>query len=478
MIFNSPEFFIFFGAVFFLYYFVSKEKTRQNVLLLTASYVFYAVADWKILPPVIISTIVFYGLGIAVFQAGDEKRKNLIAASGIIVGAGMLLYFKYANFFILSFKRLFDGLGIQSDLHALNIVVPVGISFYTFRLLSYLIDISRNKHEPARNFVDFAAYVAFFPCILSGPIDRFSMFYPQIQKKRTFDYDLAVDGSRQILWGLFKKLVVANNCAMIVNDVYSNYGDCSGSMLAAGAILYVIQAYADFSGYSDMAIGAAKILGVRVTRNFNYPFFARNIVEFWRRWHISLTSWLTDYVFMPLNVKWRNRGKAGMILAVLVNFIVCGLWHGDKWTFVAFGLLHGLLFIPSIISGSMFRKTRIETFKCGFPKLRTLADMSLTFLIVTLSFILFRSESLQQAFDYAARMCTASILPRPEGILRVSLFSVLLIAVEWTQRNREHALQIDGIKNPVLRFGIYYAVISLVFIAGNSGTPDFIYFQF
>ncbi|MDR1737843.1 MAG: MBOAT family protein, partial [Candidatus Symbiothrix sp.] len=307
MLFNSLTFALFFPTVFLIYWFAFPVRAGralplqlQNLFLLAGSYVFYAWASWKILPLLFVSTLVFYSLGIVIFEAKTEKRKSLFAVLGVVAGLATLLYFKYTNFFITSFKDLFESFGLQTNLHTFNIIVPVGISFYTFRLLSYVIDINRGKYEPTRDFVTFAAYVAFFPCILSGPIDRPNTLIPQLQSKRTFDYSLAVDGCRQILWGLFKKVVVADQCANFVNDIWDSFPDYSGGTLLIAAILYVFQMYADFSGYSDMAIGVGKLMGLKITQNFNYPLFAQNIADFWRRWHISLTSWLTDYVFMPL----------------------------------------------------------------------------------------------------------------------------------------------------------------------------------
>jgi D-alanyl-lipoteichoic acid acyltransferase DltB (MBOAT superfamily) len=479
MSFNSIEFVIFFAILFILYYFVLKEKTKlQNILLLIASYVFYAYANWKILPLLITSTFVFYGLGIAIFQTESQKRKSLLSTVGIILGIGVLLYFKYTNFFITSFQSLFEKFGFQTNWHTLNILVPIGISFYTFRLLSYLIGINRGKYEPTTDIVAFAAYVSFFPCILSGPIDRPSALIPQLQKKRLFDYSMAVNGSRQILWGLLKKMVIADNCAIAVNNIFNHYSDCSSSTLAIGAILFTIQTYADFSGYTDMAIGVAKLLGLQITKNFNYPLFAQNIGDYWRRWHISLTSWLTDYVFMPLNIKWRNWGKWGMILAIIVDFVICGLWHGANWTFVLWGLYHGLLFIPLILSGAMFKKTKIEDTKYGLPKLKTLGNMMLTFFLVTFGLIIFRSESIHQAFDYIATMCSTSLLPLPIVSKKVVILLILLLVVEWIQRKQEYALQIDRIKSPVLRISIYYLIILIILFVGNYGVHEFIYFQF
>jgi D-alanyl-lipoteichoic acid acyltransferase DltB (MBOAT superfamily) len=488
MIFNSIEFIVFFVTFFVIYYSVLKEKTKsQNILLLLASYVFYAYANWKILPLLIVSTLVFYVLGIAVFNEKNQKRKSWLTTLGVVVGVGILLYFKYTNFFISSFKDLFESIGLQTNLHTFNIIIPIGISFYTFRLLSYLIDINRGKYEPTRDIVAFSAYVAFFPCILSGPIDRPNTLIPQLQTKRVFDYALAVDGCRQILWGLFKKAVIADRCAMLTNEIFNNSINLpGGSTLLFGAIVYTFQMYADFSGYSDMAIGISKLLGFKVTRNFNYPFFAQNIADFWRRWHISLTSWLTDYVFMPLNVKWRNWGNWGIISAIIINLLVCGLWHGAYWTFAFFGLYHGLLFIPLILSGAMFKKTKPETYKWGFPKIKTLVRMILTFILVAFGMIIFLADNISQAFDYITNICSSSLFSVPDfyKIYRPSMFLAIffvipvLLIIEWLQRTKEHPLKIDNIKSFALRWGIYYALIFAIILFGAREANQFMYFQF
>jgi D-alanyl-lipoteichoic acid acyltransferase DltB (MBOAT superfamily) len=479
MLFNSIEFLLFFILLFILYHFAFNEKTKQqNFLLLIASYIFYALANWKILPLLIISTLIFYSLGIAIFNAGNQKKKSLFTTAGVVLGIAVLIYFKYANFFISSFKDLFESIGFQTHLHTFNIIVPVGISFYTFRLLSYVIDINRGKYEPERNLIAFSTYVAFFPCILSGPIDRPNTLIPQLKKKRVFDYDLTVDGVRQILWGMFKKMVIADNIAVAVNTLFDGYEYFSGSSLVLGAILFTFQLYADFSGYTDMAIGVAKLLGFRVTKNFNYPLFAQNIADYWRKWHISLTSWLTDYVFMPLNIRWRNWGKWGMILAIVITFIIIGLWHGAQWTFVLFGLYHGLLYIPLILSGAMFKKTKIETTKYGFPRLKTFGKMLLTLILVSLGLIIFRAETIPQAFDYMAGICSLSLFSFPDGGKVAILYPVILIIIEWLQREKEYGLQINNIKNPVLRIGIYYLIILAIIYLSVTEKPEFIYFQF
>jgi D-alanyl-lipoteichoic acid acyltransferase DltB (MBOAT superfamily) len=381
---------------------------------------------------------------------------------------------------------LFDSIGLQTNLHTFKIIVPIGISFYTFRLLSYVIDINRGKYDPTHDIVAFSTYVAFFPCILSGPIDRPNTLIPQLQTKRVFDYPLATDGCRQILWGLLKKMVIADNCAIVVNEIWNSPAESSGSMLLLGAVLYTFQMYTDFSGYTDMAIGIGKLLGFRLTKNFNYPLFAQNISDYWRRWHISLTSWLTDYLFMPLNVKWRNWGKWGMILAITVNFVIVGLWHGADWTFVVFGLYQALLYIPLILSGAMFKKTKFGT-KWGLPNLKTLGNIIITFTLVTLGNILFRADSMDQAWHYFLGIFSSSLFTVPSipvndvigtygGIIALFFIAILLL-VEWLNRQKQHGLQIDNIKSSVLKGNIYFAIIlALWAFGGQQGT--FIYFQF
>jgi D-alanyl-lipoteichoic acid acyltransferase DltB (MBOAT superfamily) len=484
MIFNSIDFFIFFVVVFSLYYFVIKEKTKlQNILLLVASYVFYAWADWKILPLLMVSTICSYGLGIAIFEAKTDKRKQLLTILGVVLGIGTLLYFKYFNFFISSFKDLFESFGLQINLHTFKIILPVGISFYTFRLLSYMIDIQREKFEPTRNIITFATYVAFFPCILSGPIDRPATLIPQLQSKRVFNYSLAVDGMRQILWGLFKKVVVADNCAVYVNLVFSgDYQTQTSSTLLFAAVFYSFQMYADFSGYSDMAIGVAKLFGFRVTHNFDYPFFAQNIAEYWRKWHISLTSWLTDYIFMPLNIKWRDWGNWGTIASIMITFILIGLWHGDNWKFAFFGLYHGLLYIPLILSGAMFKKNKIVTYGWGFPKPKVLFNILLTFSLVTLGNMIFRADSLGQAFEYMGGIIDVRsiFLMQVEKILLLkSIFVIVcMMIVEWLERKNQFGLEKLGMTwKPIFRYAMYYAILLLIFLSMGK-EQVFIYFQF
>ena len=483
MIFNSVNFIIFFIVVFFLYYFPLKEKTKaQNWLLLIASYVFYGIADWRMIPLLLIATTVFYFLGIAI-QTSTEKKSSLLTTLGVLLGVGLLLYFKYLNFFIESFSDLFNAIGLKTNWSTFNIILPLGISFFTFRLISYVIEIHRGKIEATKDFVVFATYISFFPTILSGPIDRPNNFIPQLVSKRPFNYDLAVDGCRQILWGLFKKMVIANNLAVYVNSVWSDLPNQSGSILIISAILYSIQMYTDFSGYSDMAIGVGKILGFRITRNFNYPFFARNIAEYWRNWHMSLTSWLTDYVFMPLNVKFRNLSYLGSTLAIIITFVLIGLWHGANWTFAIFGLYHGLLYIPLMLSGAFFKKKKLKPTKFGLPNSIDFLKMIGTFTLVTLGLIIFRADNISQFWEYISGFFDVTAFFKNTSVGLHALFPIVALIIfmfvfEWIQRDKEFPLQINSLsKYKIFSIILYWLLIMAIFWFGGE-EQQFIYFQF
>lgn len=485
MVFNSFTFLIFIAVVFCVYYFVLNENTKwQNVFLLIASYFFYGWVNWKILSLLIATTVFYYILGIAIENAKEDKKKSLFCTLGIIFGVGSLIYFKYTNFLITSIASLFESLGLHTDWHTFKIILPLGISFYTFRILSYLIDLKLGKYEATKDFLAFATYVAFFPCILSGPIDRPDALIPQLKTKRLFNSDCVLDGLRQILWGLFKKMVVADNIASVTNEIWSNYNLFSGSTLLIGAFLYLFQIYADFSGYSDMAIGVGKLLGFRITINFKYPLFALNIADFWRRWHISLTSWLTDYVFMPLNIKFRNLNNLGIIFSIIITFILIGLWHGANWTFALFGLYHGLLYVPLIVSGMMIKKNRIHINILGLPVIKDFGKMLLTFLLVTFGLIIFRADSIIQFYGYIVHICSPSILSVPKvlGITNVTMllsvvFILIMLILEWKNRDKEYGLDISSIKYSLLRYCIYFCLFILVYYFGADAS-SFIYFKF
>ena len=480
MLFTSWAFVLFFIVVFVVHNILLKDKTKaQNLILLAASYFFYGYADLKMLPLLVIATILFYFLGIAVSKAKSEKENNILSFIGIAAGVGLLLYFKYLNFFIDSFAHLFESWGLHTNLHTFKIIMPLGISFFTFRLISYIVEIHREAIEPTRDFVSFATYIAFFPCILSGPIDR-PDFMDQLQRPHRFDYDKAVDGMRQILWGLFKKCVVADNCAIYVNNVWDSFSTMSGSTLALAAVLYAFQLYADFSGYSDMAIGIGKLLGFKITNNFKYPFFATNIADFWRRWHISLTSWVTDYVFMPLNIMFRNMGKFGIILAIMINMLIVGMWHEANWTCFAYGLYHGLLFVPLILTGSFNKRQQLQANRWGLPKIGDFGKMLLTFFLVTLSFIIFRAENIGKAWEYILHLFGNGLISMPfifVGTKRSLLFVFLMMVTEWCFRTKEHPLQFDESCPKWIPVLISYLLILLT-LEFAAHSQSFIYFKF
>ena len=481
MSFLSFAFLLFFTVLFALYYFVCKGKAKwQNLLLLAGSYFFYGYANWKMLPLLVAVTLIYYYLGLSLHSAKDERKRSFLSTSGIILGVGLLVYFKYLNFFIESFARLFESFGLNTNIHTFKIILPLGISFFVFKLISYVIEINRGHIEPSRDIVAFATYVSFFPCIVAGPIDR-PGFLRQLDKGRVFDYDMAVDGCRQFIWGMFKKVAIADNIAGCVNAFWAggDFSGATGGNLLMIAVLYSFQMYFDFSGYSDMAIGVGKVLGLKVAKNFNFPFFAVNVADYWRRWHMSLTSWLTDYVFMPLNVRFRDWGKFGMILAIIINFVLVGMWHGDNWTYALFGLYHGLLFIPLILSGAFFKKAKLKTGWLGLPCLKDCGRILLTFMLVTFGLIIFRADSVGHAFSYIGNIFSRDIISFSLENRHLQCFAFILatMVIEWIQRKKEFALDLDGVRSVVLRFAIYLAVI-LVTLIFSTDSSEFIYAQF
>lgn len=483
MVINSFSFLFFFVILFLVYYFPLKNKTNaQNGWLLVASYTFYGITDWKMLPVLLVSTAVFYVLGILI-RKSTSKSASLFTTLGVIAGVGMLLYFKYLNFFIDSFVTLFTSVGLKTNSTTLNIIFPLGISFFTFRLISYVIEVHRGKIEPTRDFVTFATYIAFFPTLLAGPIDRPNDFIPQLKSARLFNYEMAVDGTRQILWGIFKKMVIADNMALFLGAIWGDVPGQNATTLLLAALVFPIQLYADFSGYSDMAIGVGKILGLRVAVNFRYPFFARNVAEYWRSWHMSLTSWVTDYVFMPLNVRFRTWGNMGLLLAIIINMIVIGIWHGANWTYAVFGLYHGLLFIPLVLSNSFGRKKKLEANRYGMPYRNDFFKMVGTYLLVAFGLIIFNAQSVGEAVMFVKGLFHFSNLAAftAEGLrmlVQSLFFAVLMLVVEWKQRDKEYALQIDSLfPKKVVRYAIYWILLIItVLLSGEE--QIFIYMQF
>lgn len=482
MIFNSLIFLAFFLIFFGLYWFLlNKKTTAQNLLILLGSYVFYGWSDWRFLSLLVgVSALNFY-LGIQISKATNERARKIYLNIGLIQGVAGLAYFKYFNFFITSFKQSFAALGVDLNIHTLNIIVPLGISFFTFRTISYLLDVEKGKIEACTNSLVFFNYVSFFPSLLSGPIDKAKLLIPQLEKQRVFNYDLAADGMRQILWGLFKKVVIANNCATITNEIFNNYTNLPASSLLIGAFYYAIQIYADFSGYSDMAIGIAKLLGFTITKNFDYPFFAQNIADFWRKWHMSLTSWLTEYVFTPLSIKFRDYDKLGLVLAIVINFTICGIWHGANWTYVLFGFLHGCYFIPLIFKGTMNKKKVIKTDRM-LPTFSELLNIAMTFGVVMLTFIIFRAESITKAFDYIRLLFSTSLFKMPVvdliSVAICQLFVTFMFLTEWMHRDKQHGLELSAMLNAKKRWALYTFILFSLLFFGLFSDNQFIYFQF
>ncbi len=443
---------------------------------------FYAWGDWRFLPLLIGNSALYYLLGIAAHRTQKEKTKLWILIAGLAVGLGGLIFFKYTTFPLQAAADVVSTPGVNLDTRDSTFILPLGISFFTFRSLSYLIDIYKGKVEPTQDWVVFFSYVAFFPSLVAGPIDRSKTLIPQIENERIFDYGLASDGMRQIAWGFFKKIVIADNCASFTNEIFGSYQELPASSLLLGAFFYTIQIYADFSGYSDMAIGFARLLGFRITKNFDYPFFSQNIAEFWRKWHISLTSWLTEYLFTPLNIAFRDLGKLGMILAILINFTVIGIWHGANWTFVLFGFLHGCLFIPLILRGTINKKREIDNNRM-LPTVREAANMILTFSLVMFSLVIFRSASVGDAWEYFQKMADQSLLSVPlvgnnRRAVSTLIFILLMLSIEWFNRDKNHGLYTIGLSwaRP-MRWVCYFFGVLFVFFFANLG-QNFIYVQF
>lgn len=482
MLFNSIEFAIFLIVVFLLYWFVFNRQRRiRNLFIITVSYVFYGWWDWRFLLLIAFTSLCSYLSGIAIGDAwrkGARGKARLWCGLNIGVNLAILCLFKYYNFFMTEFAaRFLDG--VTSGL-LIKLILPVGISFYTFQALSYSIDVYRRKMEPTRDITAFFAYIAFFPQLVAGPIERATNLLPQFYTLHRFDYEGAVDGMRRILWGLFKKIMIADNCATIANTVFENYQTCPGSSLLIGAIAFTFQIYGDFSGYSDIAIGTARLFGFSLMQNFRIPYFSRDIGEFWRRWHISLNTWFRDYIYIPLGGSRVARHK--VVRNTFVIFLVSGIWHGANWTFLAWGGYHALLFMPLILLKRNRKYTDTVAADRRFPTFAEIRAMAVTFCLVVVGWILFRAQTISDAWLYIKRMFSLSLFSRPTGYgkehdlwVTLSLILVMLI-VEWIQRRREHGMAIGEVRPAWVRWLIYYAIlISLCF---GQGVETFIYFQF
>ena len=489
MLFNSIQFAIFLPIVFLLYWFVfdrfiskSEHQLRlQNAFVVVASYVFYGWWDWRFLLLIAFTSFCSWGSGLLIGKAESKKKAKAWMWLNIVLNLGILALFKYYDFFVTEFAQLFH---ISTEGFLLKVILPVGISFYTFQALSYSIDVYRGKIEPTKDIIAFFAFISFFPQLVAGPIERATNLLPQFLKKREFNYDTAVDGMRQILWGLFKKIVVADNCARGVDAVFfwSMRTEMPGSELLLAAMLFSFQLYADFSGYSDMAIGTAKLFGIKLTRNFNNPYFSRNIVEFWRRWHISLMSWFRDYVYIPLG---GNRvGKAKNFRNILIVFLLSGLWHGTNWTFLVWGIYHAVLFLPMVCFGKHQESTSHIAEGRLLPTWKEVGQMLVTFGLVLFGWVIFRSESLHEFVHYFSGMFQWGTLRASYRFFIQSdmwpktVFIFIMMVVEWIQRGKEHGMDLGDIRNVWLRATLCIVLALAIYTFAYDKIGTFIYFQF
>lgn len=478
MLFNSLNFALFLPIVFVLYWFIANKNLKiQNLLLLVSSYFFYAFWDWRFLFLLIFSTLLDYFTGLKMSQTQNSKTKKTWFWISILVNLGFLGVFKYYNFFVASFATAISNFGLQVNPWTLKVILPVGISFYTFHGLSYVIDIYKDRIKAEKNFIDYSVFVSFFPLLVAGPIERATHLLPQIKKKRVFNSDQAIDGIYQIIWGLFKKIVIADSCAQYANEIFANYESMNSLSLFMGAFYFSFQIYGDFSGYSDIALGTAKLFGIDLLRNFNFPYFSRDIAEFWRRWHISLSSWFRDYLYIPLGGS--QGGKLTKIRNTFVIFIVSGFWHGANWTFIVWGALNAIYFLPLLLTNNNRNNIEIVAKGKQLPSLRELFSMATTFFLVVISWIFFRADSITIALQYLKNLFQCNFKNGMEylSIDRYSAELVLLIIffvfMEWISREKEH---------PFFGKWIYLKLViillSIVTLGVYSNITDFIYFQF
>ena len=481
MLFNSLEFAIFLPIVFGLYWFVLNRSFKwQNILLLVSSYYFYACWDPRFLFLLIFSTFLDYYTGLKMGDAKSKATKKFWFWLSIGINLGFLGIFKYYNFFADSLAQSLGAAGIQTNFWTLKVILPVGISFYTFHGLSYVIDIYKDRIKAEKNFVDYAVFVSFFPLLVAGPIERATHLLPQIQRERRFDYTKAIDGLRQILWGLFKKIVIADNCAQYANEIFANSDTASGSTLLLGALFFTFQIYGDFSGYSDIALGTARLFGIELLRNFAFPYFSRDIAEFWRRWHISLSTWFRDYVYIPL-----GGSKGGLWMKVrntFIIFLLSGFWHGANWTFIVWGGLNALYFMPLLLSKRNRSNLDIVALGRTFPTLGELGAMLSTFALTVIAWVFFRADNMSHALSYLGGMFSSSLLSKPDVPATATPIYFLLVffpLIEWKGREGHYGIGfLHDVKYRYVRTSFYFGISFLILFFGNFNENQFIYFQF
>lgn len=478
MIFNSLEYLLFLPFVFVIYWFcLKRSKKFQNIFLLIMSYFFYGMWNWHFLFLLGFSTLLDFVSGIKIEKSQTKNWKKFWLVLSVLINLGFLGLFKYYNFFIESFEALLIKIGIQYNIELLQIILPVGISFYTFHGLSYVFDIYNNKIHARTNWVDYSLFVSFFPLLVAGPIERATHLLPQIETERHFNYHNVINGLKQILWGLLKKIVIADNCAQYVNLIFDDPENYNSSTLLLGAILFSFQIYGDFSGYSDIALGSARILGFELLRNFSNPYFSRNISEFWKRWHISLSSWFRDYLYIPLGGN--KNGLLNQIKNVLIVFIVSGFWHGANWTFLIWGFINGVLVIlDNFIFKQPFKNTTVATGRI-LPNLKEFSQILITFILVSLIWVIFRADSLNDIATYYNQLFSVSIFSIPEiRPTRLTILILIFILIEWIGRENSFAISKLFVgKSKILRWSLYIIIgCSILFFGGKP--QSFIYFQF
>ncbi len=486
MLFNSLDFAIFLPLVFATYWLIGSNNIKsQNVLIVVASYVFYGWWDWRFLSLILFSTVVDFLIGSSLSRSENTRKRKYLLWTSLVVNLGLLGVFKYYNFFAENFVQAFTFFGGEIKSNSLNIILPVGISFYTFQTLSYTIDVYRRKLEPTTNFINFAAFVSFFPQLVAGPIERASNLLPQFQKKRKIDYQNLSNGFSQIVWGLFKKVVIADNFAIYANEIFENFESYSGFVLLFGAFFFAFQIYGDFSGYSDIAIGTARLFGFNLTQNFATPYFSRDIAEFWRRWHISLSTWFRDYLYIPLGGSQRSLSKN--IRNIFIIFVVSGFWHGANWTFVAWGALNALYFLPLVLVKRNRKNLDVVAENSWFPSIKEVAQIGLTFFITLIAWVFFRADTIGHAIKYVSDLL-AGLIDVNSFVAFQSYFSLFdkslwllflgFILIEWIGRKKKFGLEfIEKFPKPIKLLSLILVIMATLFFM-STGKQDFIYFQF
>lgn len=484
MLVSSLNFLIFFIITLIVYYLlIKKSKRLQNICLLIASYIYYGIVNWKMIPLLLFSTLIFYYLGIIISKQNkvNEKKASRYTTLGVLIGLLVLLYFKYLNFFIESFSDFLCAIGLQTNISTFNIIMPLGVSFFTFKLISYIIEIHRENIKPCEDLISFSTYISFFPTIMSGPIDRPNKFLPQLETNRQFNYYNVSEGCKRILWGLFEKMCIADRLSSYTDAVFNNYSHHNTTTLIVASIFYAFQLYTDFAGYSDMAIGVGRILGIRIQENFRRPYFSQDISEYWKRWHITLTTWLVDYLFTPLNIKFRNfKGQLGINLAILINLIAIGMWHGANWIFALYGLYHGILLVCINLTNKRRRKIE-KKYRLKNNNLYKYTRIFFTFILVVIGDIAFRSGSTDAFFGYLYQMTLGFGSLFTESSLSVFTFGtlsiIMMIFKEYKDENgyNIHFLHSSNLYVKIVSFAL---LLSYTIYTGQLFGGQFIYFQF